>query len=95
MKIPVPKEYEGKELFIYYINSNNKIEKHNVTIKDGFASFETNHFSTYILTPLSSVVDIENPQTGDNLLLYIALGTMSLIGIVGFGLLTKKKKIFN
>lgn len=95
VKIPVPKEYEGKELFIYYINSDNKTEKHNVTIKDGFASFETNHFSTYILTPLSSVVDIENPQTGDNLLLYIALGTMSLVGLFGFGLLTKKKKIFN
>jgi len=95
VKIPVPKEYEGKDLFIYYINSNNKTEKHNVTIQNGFASFETDHFSTYILTPLSNVVDIDNPQTGDNLLLYIALGTMSLIGLVGCGLFLNKKKILN
>lgn len=94
VKIPVPTGYEGKELVIYYINSSNETERHNVTIENGFASFETNHFSTYILTPLSNVAGIENPQTGDNILLYIVFGAMSLIGLVGCGLFLNKKKIF-
>ncbi|MDD2410047.1 MAG: hypothetical protein PHD03_04965 [Bacilli bacterium] len=95
VKIPFPIEYEGKKLVIYYINSNNETVKHDVTIENGFASFETNHFSTYILTPLSNVAGIENPQTGDSLLLYVALGTMSLIGLVGCRLFINKKKAFN
>lgn len=95
VKIPVPSEYEGKELVIYYINSKNETEKYNVTVKDGFASFETDHFSTYILTPLINVTDIKNPETKDNIGLYIILGTISLIGLAGCGLFLNKKKGFN
>lgn len=47
--IPVDKTYEGKKLVAYYVKEDGTIEEHEVTIKDGYASFETDHFSVYTL----------------------------------------------
>lgn len=87
VKIPVPSEYNGKNLVVYYINSNNEKEEHKVTIKDNYITFETNHFSTYILTELqnsnNSNNSIENPKTLDSITKYIILGVIALAGIIG------------
>ena len=94
VRIPVPEEYEGKELTVYYINSNDEKEEHNVVIEDGFATFETDHFSTYILTEaISNNSEVVNPETGDNIVLYVSIGVISLVGIVGCLVYIKKKKI--
>lgn len=52
VSIPVPEKYEGKALIIYYVDSedNNKVTEYNVVVKDGYATFETDHFSIYTLT---------------------------------------------
>lgn len=49
VKIPVPTELNGKELVVYYITTTGKMEEHEVTIKDGYAIFTTDHFSIYTL----------------------------------------------
>lgn len=84
VKIPVPTELNGKDLIVYYIASDGTKEEHEVTIEDGYAIFETNHFSTYILAENTTTEEtIENPQTSDNVLLYVTLGIISLIGLNG------------
>jgi len=60
VSIPVPKIFEGKEITVYYINSENEKEEHTATVKEGYVEFETNHFSTYALT--ETVVDKEETQ---------------------------------
>lgn len=81
VKIPVPTELNGKDLIVYYIASDGTKEEHEVTIEDGYAIFETNHFSTYILAENTTTKEtIENPQTGDDILLYVTMGIISLIG---------------
>ncbi len=92
VRIPVPEEYEGKELTVYYINSNDEKEEHNVVIENSFATFETDHFSTYILTEATSNNEVVNPDTSDNIVLYVSIGIISLVGIVGCLVYIKKKK---
>lgn len=49
VKLPVPQSLEGKELMVYYVDSSNNITEYAVTVNEGFATFETDHFSIYTL----------------------------------------------
>ncbi|MBQ6848151.1 MAG: hypothetical protein IJO62_04485 [Clostridia bacterium] len=66
VKLPIPKELEGKELAVYYVDGDNKITKHDVNIKDDFAIFYTNHFSSYVLSQIRADDKDENPSGSDN-----------------------------
>lgn len=57
VKIPVPTELNGKDLVVYYITETGEKEEHEVTIKDGYAVFTTNHFSTYTLAEKVSTTE--------------------------------------
>lgn len=99
---PIPKEMENKKLMAYYITSANKIEKYPVTIIDGYAVFETNHFSVYTIGEEISnsniedeIPNIENPETNDNILNFIILGFISIFGLIISGLNIKKIKKIN
>ena len=79
VKIPVPEELKGKNLIVYYITADNKIEKHEVTPEGDYAVFETDHFSTYTLAESS---EIPNPATGDDIVLYTMILIFSVVGMV-------------
>ena len=81
ISIPVSKELEGKTLTAYYVAEDGKVEEHVVTIKDGFATFETDHFSVYTLVA-SDKDATANPKTGDNILFYVAILGLSLVGVI-------------
>ncbi len=49
VKIPIPEEFAGKALTVYYVDANGKVTPHAVTPKDDYASFVTDHFSAYTL----------------------------------------------
>lgn len=49
VKIPVNETLKGKNLIVYYVDDNNKVIEYNVTVKDGYAIFTTDHFSIYTL----------------------------------------------
>ena len=49
VKLPIPEKLQNKNLIVYYVDSENKVTEHEVTVKDGFASFTTDHFSIYTL----------------------------------------------
>lgn len=61
VRLPIKNEYKGKELVVYYVDGNGNTTKYNVTIKNNFAFFETDHFSVYTLT-----TEPENIQTPTN-----------------------------
>lgn len=73
----IPSEFSAKDLTVFYIDDNGKIEEHEVTVVNNFATFETDHFSTYALTVAKQTsndtnIDSEKqetttpPKTGDN-----------------------------
>ncbi len=94
VKIPIPEKLKGKSLAAYYINEDGKIDEYEVTIKDGYAIFKTNHFSIYTLgTKDSNNIMVKNPDTSDNIGSSILIGAISLIGLVGTIIFLKKKNI--
>ena len=62
VKIPVPEKLEGKNLVVYYVDADNKVTEHEVTVKDGFASFTTDHFSIYTLAEKATTTNEETKQ---------------------------------
>jgi len=49
VKIPISKAFEGKTLVVYYVDENEKVTEYEVTVKEGYAIFTTDHFSIYTL----------------------------------------------
>ena len=104
VKIPVPTELNGKELVVYYITTTGEKEEHEVTIKDGYAVFTTDHFSTYTLAEKVSNAETTNetstttekeekdetPKTGTiDIISYVLVATF----ISAVGIIVLKKKI--
>ena len=71
-----------KSLVVYFVDNNNKVEEHEVSFKtiDGvkYAVFTTDHFSVYTLAPAK----INNPETNDNISIYVSLMLISSLGFV-------------
>lgn len=72
VRIPLSEKLKGKDLVAYYVDDNGNKEEHEVTIKDGYAVFNTNHFSTYTLaekvsdvTPPSNNEENKDEQSGE------------------------------
>ena len=87
----------GNQLYAYYIDEDGRVESHPITLDDIFASFNTNHFSTYIISEEASVSNKvntdDNPATGDNIIKYILLSCLSIIGLAISILYLNKKKL--
>lgn len=86
----IPEELINKNPSInrtYYILRlhDGVVDKLETTVNDNKLMFETNKFSTYALT----YVDTNNPKTGDNIVIYLILGLLSIICIP---ILIKKTK---
>jgi len=91
VSIPVPKILEGKEITVYYITSTGEKEEHDATVKDGIASFETDHFSIYALAEkvdsATRPLD-EEPKAGDTSLINYAI-FIAVISIFGIAIIKK------
>lgn len=99
VKLPIKEELKDKNLTVYYVDDNNKIEEHKVTIKDGYAIFTTNHFSIYTLAEQTSTVEEQpeenktnNPQTSDNINIYTSILLISTIGVISLSYIYIKNK---
>ncbi len=90
VRIPVPDSFDGQELAVYYIDEQEQVEEHTVTVEENYAVFMTYHFSAYTLAP--KTVDgaptdaapapepptAENPKTGDAAWLWGLMAVLSL-----------------
>ena len=91
VRIPIKDELKDKDLVVYYVNNNSEKEEYEVKVENGEAVFNTNHFSIYTLAERTSTIQkIENPQTGDNIITYILIGSISMIALIGCTLYLKK-----
>ncbi len=98
ISIPIPTEFDTSKLAVYRIADNGEKIKYNVTVENNNATFETDHFSTYVLaeegeqqaTDVKQGEKDNTPKTGTetNILLYI-LGAIALV--TGAGITTIKK----
>lgn len=81
VKLPIKDEFKDKSLVVYYVDENDKVTEYDVAVSDdGYAVFETDHFSIYTLAVGSAT---KNPKTGDSILLYVsALMLSSLVLLV-------------
>jgi len=83
VNIPVPeslKNIKSEDLTVYYVNEKGERKEHTATVnKDGIASFETDHFSTYVLA--ERVDGVNNPNTSDNVLIAVATLMLSMVGV--------------
>ena len=102
VRLPIKNEYKGKELVVYYVDANGNKTKYNVTVKNNFAFFETDHFSIYTLTTVSDDVQTSlntpednatSPNTEDNsnINLWFVMLFSSLIGLIGTYFIRNKK----
>lgn len=94
VKIPITEKFKDKELVVYYVDDEGKITDYPVTIEDEYAIFNTNHFSIYTLAE-KTIIEEKNPNTGDNILVYIVLGGVALLGIITCAVVYLKKKKTN
>ena len=66
VKIPISDDFKAEPLVVYYVDGNNKVTEHQVTVKDKYATFVTDHFSVYTLA-VAKTADaiVKAPPTGD------------------------------
>lgn len=66
VKIPVPEKLKGKKLIAYYVTGDGKTEEYEVEVKDGYAIFNTKHFSIYTLAETKTNEENNNNNEQEN-----------------------------
>lgn len=105
ISIPVPQGYNTSKILVYRIADNGEKTKYDVTVKDNYITFETNHFSTYVVaeekteTVTPSTPSVEKtpsnekdntPKTGTNdIISYISI--ITIISALGIIAIRKRK----
>ena len=98
ISIPVPDDFDKSNLVVYRVEEDGTKIEYAVTIDGDVATFETDHFSTYVLAEKETTQNTENtsnntdrkkddtPKTGTTASIYfiIPVTIMSIIGIIAF-----------
>lgn len=98
ISIPVPTEYNKSNLVVYRVADNGEKTEYTVTVNGDVATFETDHFSTYVLAEKEVAQNTENtnnttdrkkddtPKTGTIASIYfmIPVAVISAVGIIAF-----------
>ena len=84
IKVALPENLKGyKKYEVVYILDNEIKETIPATIENGYVVFETSHLSEYGIIATENINNINNPKTGDNIVIYIIEGFLSAIVIIG------------
>lgn len=71
VSIPVPNDLDINKLVVYRINDDRTKTEYAVTVENGYATFETDHFSTYVLaeekTAQGITGEINNETTNETI----------------------------
>lgn len=92
VSIPIPSGLDVSKINIYYVKDDGTKEIYKHKINGNFVEFETDHFSTYALAEGTNE-KVDNPSTGDSILLYVVISFMSLIGLICSTLYTRKRML--
>lgn len=89
VRIPLVDDFKNKDLMAYYVDDKGEKQEYKVDVKDGYAIFNTNHFSIYTL----GYKKIDNPKTFDSIGSSLVMIMLSILGLVGITLKFCKNKI--
>lgn len=100
VSIPVPSDYIKEKLVVYRVAENGTKTKYDVKVEGNYATFETDHFSTYVLAEVATEnkpttnndkkeLD-ETPKTGTIDMIYYIL-PVTIISALGIVLFKKKQ----
>lgn len=108
ISIPIPSDYNKQRLAVYRIESDEEKTEYAITVEEGYATFETNHFSTYVLAEkqendtsdnetkkeeASDIKKAEVPNTGDITNITVLLALALTGAVIIFAV--KKKTVLN
>ncbi len=84
-KVTVPLSNEklmDKKLVAYYLDDEgNIISEHPVVVEDGMATFETTHFSTYVIAEKKQSILPELPNTVDAIFYFVGIAAIAVLGM--------------
>ena len=63
ISIPIPTDYDKTKLAVYRVEDNGDKTEYKVTVEGNYATFETNHFSTYVLAEKEVTQNTVNTET--------------------------------
>lgn len=63
ISIPVPSDYNKGRLVVYRVDEDGTKTKYDVKVEDNYATFETDHFSTYVLAELKEETTTNTSNT--------------------------------
>ena len=106
VRIPINEKFKDKNLVVYYVDDIGKVTEYPVEISNNEAIFKTNHFSIYTLAEFTEKESTEegltkeeqinnqvnNPKTGDNIVTYIVIGVVAILGMIVCAVMYLKKK---
>ena len=95
IKLALPEDLKGyKNYTVVYISNGEIKETIPASVEDGYIVFETSHLSEYGIVAAEKLpnANVENPKTGDNIIVYMILGILSTMSII---VLSKKIKEVN
>lgn len=69
ISIPIPVDFDTSKLVVYRFEENGTKIEYQVKVENGYATFETDHFSTYVLGEAEETITLNNdtelPKTGE------------------------------
>ena len=106
VRIPISEKFKDKNLVVYYVDDIGKVTEYPVEVSNNEAIFKTNHFSIYTLAEFTEKESTEegltkeeqinnqvnNPKIGDNIVTYIVIGVVAILGIIVCAVMYLKKK---
>lgn len=95
IKVALPEDLKGyKKYEVVYILNGEINETIPAKVENGYIVFETSHLSQYGVIAKDKMV-IENPKTGDNVMVNFATAILSIIGLSGMSIFIYKNKQTN
>ncbi len=95
IKVALPEDLKGyKKYEVVYILNGEINETIPAKVENGYIVFETSHLSQYGVIAKDKMV-IENPKTGDNVMVNFATAILSIIGLSGMSIFIYRKKQTN
>ena len=91
----LPAGKAGTDYYVAYVAEDGTITAMPTTYADGVLTFETTHFSNYVVLENQTVTpaDPSNPQTGDNSMLFLWV-TVMLLSAAGLTVCLTKRRAF-
>lgn len=77
---------------LYFNDADNSVENLGGTVKDGFITFETSHFSYYAMAKTATTGGTTTPSTGDAVLTTVSVVAVMAIVVLGTTLVAVKMK---